>query len=226
MALIASTALVPTRTVLGDTVMSSAIGRCSAAPPPLLSALLKSPSVNAPSSRLPSSTTSSRPSPLVLISASVSTSSADGAQRGSSAVFITSRTVRISRFPRRPAGWFIAYWSRVSALAWLTATAHVSPNTIWMAVEVTGAKSNGHSSRSKGRRTCSSHACGRVGAGTGGWGLGRGQSDGQQNKLDVNRQRGAEMRGANSGRLALEGGDAGAAGSRGCARVGPHLVQL
>lgn len=76
----------------------------------------------------------------------------------------------------------------------LTATAQVSPKTIWMAVEVTGARSKGQSSRSSGRRTWSSHACGESG--------GRGEDEGR-----------AEARATG---LALSGASgSGARGSRG-----------
>ena len=44
--------------------------------------------------------------------------------------------------------------SFVSLLARIAATAHVSPNSIWIAQDVTGARSNGHSSRSSGSVTC------------------------------------------------------------------------
>ncbi|KAG0585067.1 hypothetical protein KC19_3G255100 [Ceratodon purpureus] len=58
----------------------------------------------------------------------------------------------------RPAGWFRAYSSLVRFLACMRAMATVSPNSIWIAVEVTGARTNGQSSRSRGKETCLSHS--------------------------------------------------------------------
>ena len=55
--------------------------------------------------------------------------------------------------PILPAGWLVAYSSFVKFLAPISAIATVSPKTIWIAVEVTGAKSKGHSSRSRGKCT-------------------------------------------------------------------------
>eukprot|EP00958_Prasinococcus_capsulatus_P001931 scaffold175_cov414-Prasinococcus_capsulatus_cf.AAC.39 len=43
--------------------------------------------------------------------------------------------------------------SQDRTLACMSATATVSPKSIWMAVEVTGARSNGHNSLSSGRIT-------------------------------------------------------------------------
>mmetsp|Transcript_9249 Transcript_9249/g.30546 ORF Transcript_9249/g.30546 Transcript_9249/m.30546 type:complete len:252 (-) Transcript_9249:106-861(-) len=155
----ASTALPSLRTVRGVAVASSCIVISSTSPPLALSARRRSPSVKVPLSLLAPSTTSTHPHPLELSSTRTFTSLSPGPHSGRSFVFITSFTLRMRRFPMRPAGWFIAYSSFVRFFACMMATAHVSPKSIWIAVEVTGARSNGHSSRSSGRHTCMSHTC-------------------------------------------------------------------
>ena len=58
----------------------------------------------------------------------------------------------------RPAGWFLAYVSRERPFSSITAIATVSPKSSWMAVEVTGARSKGQSSRSSGSTMALSQA--------------------------------------------------------------------
>ncbi|KAB8085944.1 hypothetical protein EE612_008982, partial [Oryza sativa] len=71
--------------------------------------------------------------------------------------FITSLTCIMRDLPILPAGWLEAYWSLERRRASMMAATTVSPNTICMAVEVTGARPKGHTSACSGRCTLRSH---------------------------------------------------------------------
>mmetsp|Transcript_28679 Transcript_28679/g.62818 ORF Transcript_28679/g.62818 Transcript_28679/m.62818 type:complete len:208 (+) Transcript_28679:489-1112(+) len=155
----ASTAFMLGSTVRGFLIMMSEIFMSSTLAPWLASWRRRSPSVKTPPSLPSPSTTSRHPHPFAERFTSSVIRVESGLHVGRSfATFITSPTFRIKRFPMRPAGWFMAYSSMVSFLACMIATAQVSPKSIWMAVEVTGARSKGQSSRIRGRCTSMSHA--------------------------------------------------------------------
>jgi len=67
-------------------------------------------------------------------------------------------TLKMRLFPILPTGWFAAYSSLVRFLASMSTMATVSPKTIWIAVDVTGARLNGQSSLWRGKCTAMSHA--------------------------------------------------------------------
>mmetsp|Transcript_12664 Transcript_12664/g.31965 ORF Transcript_12664/g.31965 Transcript_12664/m.31965 type:complete len:253 (+) Transcript_12664:80-838(+) len=158
-ALIASTAFSETRMVEGAVFITCAIGISSMSAPCACSARRRSPSVKVPSRLFSASRTSTQPQPLPDSSTSVSTTFISAETTGSrSPVIMTSSTDSMRRLPMRPAGWFIAYWSLERLRDSMREMATVSPKSIWMAVEVTGARSKGHSSRSRGRWIAMSEA--------------------------------------------------------------------
>lgn len=70
----------------------------------------------------------------------------------------TTITLNIRLLPIFPAGWFAAYWSRVTLCAAITAATIVSPKTICTAADVTGARLKGHISPCIGKCTFISHS--------------------------------------------------------------------